>query len=438
MELRFLAHRGGPVGESSNVFQSLKRVRKVVSVCVLGSFLFCSASAMAQRARPKSSTSAGAKPASTDPSSEAQQGFDALSAQATAARESDKVDEAIALYVKALTLKRDWAEGWWFLGTLYYDRNNYSEAASAFKQTAQLQGKAGAPWAMLGLCEFRLARYDDAAGHIRRGRDLGVGENQELERVMRYHWGLLYLVKGDFERSQQALGRLSFEGVTSEELIIALGLAVLRMGMLPHEVDINYRDRAVVRRAGLAEHFIASSNVSDATREYELLAKDFPKFPNVQYAYGRFLIATRDNDGAVAAFQREVQNSPKHALARMQIAYIKLLNKETAEGIPLAEEAINLHPRLSLGHYILGRLLFDSGQIPRSIQELETAKSLRPDEPKVYFALARAYAKANRKADAEQARETFTRLNQQAEAAEGRGDVRGETLPNDSTNTEKP
>jgi predicted Zn-dependent protease len=291
---------------------------------------------------------------------------------------------------------------------------------------------------MLGLCEFRLARYDDAAAHIRQGRDLGIGENQELEKVMRYHWGLLYLVKGDFERSQQALGKLSFEGVTSEDLIIALGLAVLRMGMLPQEVDINYRDRAVVRRAGLAEHFIASSNVSDATREYELLAKDFPRFPNVQYAYGRFLIATRDNDGAVAAFQRELQNSPKHALARMQIAYIKLLNKEPAEGIPLAEEAINLHPRLPLGHYILGRLLFDSGQIPRSIQELETAKTLRPDEPKVYFALARAYTKANRKADAEQARETFTRLNQQAEAAEGRGEVRGETLPNDSTNAEKP
>ena len=366
------------------------------------------------------------------------QDFDTLAGQATAARESDKVQESIGLYKKALTLKPRWAEGWWFLGTLYYDINNFAEAAPAFDQAAQIQGKAGAPWVMLGLCEFQLLHYDDSYTHIHQGRDLGIGDNPELERVMRYHEGLLYLVKGDFERAQQKLGTLSYQGLSTEELIVGLGLSVLRMGMLPKQVDINYRDHEVVRRAGLAEHFNAQQNVSDAMREYELLAKDFPKFPNVQYAYGRFLLSRRDNDGAVTAFQQEIQNSPKHALARMQIAYIKLLNKEPSEGLAFAEDAVKLHPMLPLGHYILGRLLFDSGQNARAIQELELAGELRPDEPKVYFALARAYAKANRKEDAAKAREMFTRLNQKADEAESRGDVRGDALPNDTPTPEKP
>jgi len=72
------------------------------------------------------------------------------------------------------------------------------------------------------------------------------------------------------------------------------------------------------------------------------------------------------------------------------------------------------------------------GQNARAIEELETAQRLRADEPKVYFALARAYAKANRKADAEKARETFTRLSQKSDGANG------ETLPNDNQNGEKP
>jgi Flp pilus assembly protein TadD len=364
--------------------------------------------------------------------------FDAIAGQATSAREADKVEEAIGLYRQALTLKPGWVEGWWFLGTLYYDVNKFGEAAPAFKQVAQIQVKAGAPWVMLGLCEFQLERYDDAFNHIRQGRELGIVDNPELERVMRYHEGLLYLVKGDFERAQQKLGTLSYQGLSTEDLIIALGLSVLRMGMLPKQVDINYRDREVVRRAGLAEHFNAQRNVSDATREYELLAKDFSTFPNVQYAYGRFLLSSRDNDGALAAFQREIQNSPKHSLARMQIAYIKLLDKEPTEGLVYAEEAAKLNARLPLVHYILGRLLFDSGQNVRAIQELELAGDLRPDEPKVYFALARAYAKANRKEDAAKARDTFTRLNQKASEAEARGDVRGETLPNDNPAPDKP
>jgi cytochrome c-type biogenesis protein CcmH/NrfG len=58
-------------------------------------------------------------------------------AQAEAARDADRVEEAIPLYRKALAARPEWAEGWWSLGTLLYDRDDYSEAAAAFvKATA--------------------------------------------------------------------------------------------------------------------------------------------------------------------------------------------------------------------------------------------------------------------------------------------------------------
>jgi hypothetical protein len=41
------------------------------------------------------------------------------------------------------------------------------EAARAFKQTTTLEPKLGAPWVMLGLCEFRLGDYDNSFKHIR-------------------------------------------------------------------------------------------------------------------------------------------------------------------------------------------------------------------------------------------------------------------------------
>jgi predicted Zn-dependent protease len=419
--------------------------RNLASACLLLGSLLLSFSLPAAGQQRRRARRAPAAPSTSAPvlagtpsTAANQQSFDQLAAQADAAREGDRIDEAIGLYSKAVALNPQWGEGWWYLATLYYDREKYGEAAKAFKETANYQPRAGATWAMLGLCEFQLGRYDDALLHIKQGRELGIGNNAELTRVMRYHEGILSTLKGEFEKGQVTLGTLSFEGMNSEDLIISLGLAVLRRAMLPKQVDANYSDRPVIRRAGFAEHLNAQKNMSDAQREYELLARDYPKVPGVQYAYGRFLLATRDDDAALLAFQRELENSPKHALARLQIAYIKLKNKEGKEGLPLAEEAVKLYPRLPLGHYILGRLLLETGQAARAIDELELARRMVPDEPKIYFALWRAYTKVNRKEEADRAREAFTRFSQQSGEAAERGTVRGEAIPESNPETETP
>lgn len=355
------------------------------------------------------------------PQNTSQDSFELLAAEASVAREGDRLDDAVAAYKKALVIRPDWAEGWWYLATIHYDRDNYAEAAKGFREAARLQPKAGATWAMLGICEFQLARYDDALIHIQQGRMLGIIDNQELTRVMRYHEGVISILKGEFEKAQQTLGTLSYEGVKGEDLIIALGLAALRLGVQPKLVDINYRDRDLIRRAGLAEHFAAQKNMSDAHREYDVLARDYAKVPNVQYAYGRFLLINRDEDGALAAFLRELENWPKHVLARCQVANIKLLHKDIEGGLPYAEEAAKQSPRLPLARYLLGRLLLEANQNQRAIQELEVAAQMVPNEAKIYFALARAYTRVKRKADADRARETFTQLSKQAQSEASAG-----------------
>ncbi|CDM64384.1 tetratricopeptide repeat protein [Pyrinomonas methylaliphatogenes] len=356
------------------------------------------------------------------------QEFARLAAQAAEAREAGRIDEAIEFYQKAVRLRPRWDEGWWYLATLLYDRDRYAEAARAFERAAALHPQAGIAWAMLGLCEFQLRQYDAAFAHIQRGRELGLVQNEELLRVLKYHEALLFLLKGDFETALQRLDVLANQGLNTEELIMALGLALLRIPILPSQLDPTSRDRELIRRLGWAELQAAQKNFTDAQREYERIAAEYAKTPNVQYAYGRYLVSRRDDDKALAAFKREIENSPQNGLARLQIAYIKLKNREPAEGIPFAEEAVRLNPRDPLAHYILGRLLFDLGQTARAIESLETARTLAPQEPKIYFALARAYARANRRADAEQAREMFLKLNKAVEEAENRGLKRADAI----------
>lgn len=386
--------------------------------------LFFSSQAQAQRRQTR--------PAAQAPRS--QGNFDQLKAQADEAREAGRLEDAIQLYRKAVAAKPGWGEGWWYLATLLYDRDQYAEAIPAFKRVTSLQPQSGVPIVMLGLCEFKVGDYDNALGHIRQGRQIGIGVNQDLDMAMRYHEGMLLLLKGDFETAQNFFSGLSYQNVNREDLIIAHGLAVLRIPMLPSQITADYRNRDIIRRAGFAEHMVAQKNQGDARQEYERLVADYPKTTGVQYAFGRYLLTQREDEAAIAAFKKEIENSPNHALARLQIAYIKLRNKEAEEGLKMADEAVKLNQQLPLGHYLLGRILFETGDNARAIVELEHARRLAPNEPKVHFALARAYTKAGRKTEADQARETFSRLNKIAEEAAAKGYNRGEAI---DENTEK-
>ena len=95
--------------------------------------------------------------------------FDQLAAQANAAREADHTQQAIQLYQEALQLKPAWPDGWWYLGTLYYDGDQYENGRKAFAEFVKLEQKAAPGWAFLGLCESETGDYAHALEHIRRG-----------------------------------------------------------------------------------------------------------------------------------------------------------------------------------------------------------------------------------------------------------------------------
>jgi predicted Zn-dependent protease len=335
--------------------------------------------------------------------------FEKIAAQAAQAKDANQVDEAMSLYRQALRQNPKWGEGWFYLATLLYDRDSYPEAADAFREVTNLNPQIGTAWVMLGLSEFKLGRHEDSLKHIQKGRQLGITDNPQLRIVMLYHEGLLLLHKGDFDAAHKTLSILSREGVDNEDLINALGLSVLRLRPSQQHQTV------IVTRTGRAEYFATQKKFAEALGEYERLVSDFPKEHNVQYAYGRYLLTSNNEEEAIAAFKLEITNNPSHLMARLLIADTKLRLRDYAGGLSFAEEALKLRPDLPLAHYLVGSLLLEAGKTARAINELEIARRLLPDEPKIYFALGRAYARANRKEDAERARATFERLNKLAE-----------------------
>src|SRR5215470_18117681 len=66
-------------------------------------------------------------------------GFNALLKEATMAREADHTDEAIRLYQRVVKAKPDFTEGWWYLGTLYYESDQYPDGRAAFRHVTGLK-----------------------------------------------------------------------------------------------------------------------------------------------------------------------------------------------------------------------------------------------------------------------------------------------------------
>lgn len=342
-------------------------------------------------------------------------GFDKIAAQASEAFGADRLDEALELATKGVAMKPTWDEGWWIIASVHYQHDEYDQAATAYARATKLRPKSGLAWIMLGLCEYKLARYDQAAEHIVQGNTLGYPQNDQLHKVLTYHVGVLNLYRGEFEAAQKRLDDLAFANYRSEDLIVALGLTVLRIPQLPEQIRPGSNGYELVRQAGFAEYNLAQNNMQDAQREYDRLVSNNPTSSWVNYAYGVYKLKAGDEEAALASFKKEIEIAPTNAMARIQIAYIFLNRQQAKEGIPYAEEAVKLYPRYAQGHFLLGRILFDVGENDRAILELETSRDLAPDEPKIYYALARAYDKAKRKDDARKARDIFTALNNSVE-----------------------
>ena len=332
--------------------------------------------------------------------------FDSLRQRADEARTGGRFEEAIELYSRAVRLRPAWIEGHWYLGTTYYEIEKYPDSRDAFRTVVRLQHTNGAAWAFKGLCEFRLNNYSVALNDLNKAHGLGIGD-ANLIPVARYHRAILLTRFERYEGALQAFDEFAREGNGSPMIVEAMGIAVLRLPLLPGDLPNEKRD--VVFLAGRA-NFLAASNMRDAAQKaFDELLGRYPDTPNVHYLYGVYLL--RDRPGqAVEEFTQELRVSPNDARAMLQLAQEALKRGELEAALRWATQSVRLAPRSFVGRRVFGQIKLDLNDIAGAITELETAAKLEPDSPSVRYTLARAYQRAGRAADAKRERTEFLRL----------------------------
>ncbi len=333
--------------------------------------------------------------------------FAEIEQQATEARESKRLDDAVTLYREGLKLRPSWKEGSWYLGTSLYGLKRYDEARDAFRHLAVSEPSNGPAWALAGMCEFELKNYPRALEYLLRSESTGVGENKELAYLVRFRIALLLNRTGEHGQALSRLIPIAAEG-TYPEVIEAMGLCLLRAPLLPSEIP--GQDRDLYTRAGEAMNAYVAHDTASAARLFEELVAAYPDQPNVHYARGAFLMES-DPDKALPELQRELELNPSHAAALAQMAKLYLKRGAPEKAISYARQAVKVTPNASAPHRILGESLLESGETSAAIQELGTAARLDPDFPQTHFLLAEAYKRAGKKALARKEMAEFERLD---------------------------
>ncbi|MBL0155650.1 MAG: tetratricopeptide repeat protein [Bryobacterales bacterium] len=330
-----------------------------------------------------------------------------LAAKAAAAREADNLPEALKLYRQAVTLAPKWAEGWWYLGTMQYDKDQYAGCRDAFRQFVAINAKIVPAFSLLGLCEFQTKEFPKSLAHLEKAIAMGLPEGEDLTRVTMYHAALLHAKAQNFERALRLCAMVTRFAPNDAGIIAVMGIAQLRRPVFPQEVAVE--DREMVMMLGRAFGYQSERRVAEAIAAYEEVVGKYPNVSSIHYAFGTVLLTTSPERGAEMLIA-ELKITPNHIPALVSLAAYYLKRGMGPDGLPYAERAAKAGPRDFAARATYGRLLVETEKLAKGILELEAARTLAPDSPEVRFSLGSAYGKAGRTAEANREKAEFARL----------------------------
>jgi tetratricopeptide (TPR) repeat protein len=337
------------------------------------------------------------------------QTFEELSAKAQQAYEANHPEDAAELYVSAVKLRPDWAQGWWAIGMIEYERDRYPECRDALTRMVKLDASAAPGWALLGLCEFRIKQYGEAFRHLKKAHML-VPVTQPggpLLDMADYHLSLLLTQQGAFEVAQELLMRVARKVHNNPDMMFAAGLPSLRMPILPSDVPANQRD--VVTMAGKAFWDLATEEPEVAEADFKALVSKYPKVPNVHYFHGTYL-AARHPEQSTPEFLKELSITTDSVPARVELALQYILDAKLDEALKFAREAVALSPDSVGAQLALAKALRARGDDNGALAAYLSAERLDPVSPPIRLYLLNVYRALGRIKDMEREKGEYDRL----------------------------
>lgn len=335
-----------------------------------------------------------------------------LQGQAEKAESAGHVEQALDLYAKALANAPQWTEGWWKYGRLLYQEHRFPEAGQAFGRLIRLAPGNPLGFALVGLCEYEAADWENALLHLNKALSLG-GLPPEIAQATAYHLGLVLMRQGNPGGALIALKTLYHQAPDYPGLRLALGAAELKLKEPPAPASAEFSAAQATATAVVA--FIDDRR-DDAGKAYRDLLTRFPNQPFAHLSFGLFLESQNLEDEAEREFTAETKVSPASPTPWLWLARVALAQQESEKARSYAAHARELDPNDPLSFLIEGRSLMLEQQWESALVPLRVAEERAPVSSEVHYALASVYSELHRKPEADKERQLFLQASGSADA----------------------
>jgi tetratricopeptide (TPR) repeat protein len=337
--------------------------------------------------------------------------FDDLAQRASTARSAGNLAEAIDFYRQAVQQKADWSEGWFYLGLLSYESNQYSNATAAFNSFLELEPRVAPAMALRGLCEFESHAYDDALRDLEQAVLHGAANDPHNEQVIRFHFAQLLTRAGRFDDAMKQYQYFATHHIDNPDLLVGLGQVGTRTAALTS--DVSAQERPMLEEVGRASFTFLSGDTEGAGKLFNALFARYPSSPDLYLFYATLLYRDRSNL-AIDAIRNAVAAMPGNGYGHAVLAFTLMVAGRFTEARPEAERAIEQRSDLEMAQIALGRSLIETGTTPgddkRAVELLKDVLARDPENLEAHMALAALYSRTGQREDEYRERMACLRL----------------------------
>jgi len=377
----------------------------------------------------------------------------ALNLLGTVRAKQGRLDEAEALFARALRVDREFVGAHMNLAYLYLLKGAPEKTVAELKEVHRLVPEDADVSYKLAHLLLTLGRLDECVVFVAEARQV-----TQLTPPLLTVLGDAYLKKGDAGKAEESYrAALDAQNNNADAL---LGLALVSQSKGDAKAASLYLSRArelVADSPELLYRFavaaLRSEMFDDARRALERAARLKPDEPAYLVALGAVWLKKPELFEAERVFRQALKLQPDNAQAQMYLGYTLLKQKKYPEArelleksvrkdagtpetfyylgliaeeqnederaVDLFERAVRLTPSFANAHIALGSAYLKLKDYPRARQELEAGVKLKPDDSKAHYNLARLYAllKDQQRAQAEMA--IVERLKNAGKSQEG-------------------
>ncbi len=168
-----------------------------------------------------------------------------------------------------------------------------------------------------------------------------------------------------------------------------------------------------------AEGLESQEKWDEAAAEYRKILEENPKLPEIHYRLGRILLSKQPPqvEEAKKEFEAELAIEPGNASAEFMLGDIARQAQQWDEAIAHFSRALKMDPGFEEAYLGLGMALNAAGKYSEALGPLESYVKMEAADPAGHYQLSIAYARVERKADAE--REMAAQRAAEARAQQG-------------------